>query len=211
MTDEAITDRVRLPWGPYGERYTDYGDDFTFLSLGYDNAEVVASTPAGWPTIVRGRVDGTAVGVAIGHVSQLTEEPIEEIDVFVDDSHEYWALVEFEDLSAARSGPTSDARGLDGYEILDIDRRSEGFALFETYADRRVTPVFELPDDEAAFAIQRAPAYGTLQTLFGLHTHEGVDDRVRRLEREILPREEWVGRNPLSEIAADLADEDGDE
>lgn len=200
---------VDLPWGPYGERYTAYGSSFTFLTLEMEEATVVDTTDDGWPTVVVGERDGTAVGVAIGHVTQLNDRPAEEVDVFVDADRNWWALVEYADLDAALSGGRYGARGYDGYEVLPSGRRSEGFDLFGKYADERTTPIFEMENDAAAFAVQRAPTYDVLRALFRLDEYAGVDERQRTLRREVLPREEWVDANPLSDLARDVLDDDG--
>jgi hypothetical protein len=199
---------IDLPWGPYGERYTEYDDSFSVLTLEMAGAEVVDTTESGWPTVVVGHQDGTTVGVAIGHVTQLNDKPVEEIDVFVDDERNRWALVEFADLEAALSGGRYGVRGYEGYEVLPIERCSEGFSLFGAYADDRTTPIFEMEDDAAAFAIQRAPDFGALDAMFRLAEYSGIDERRRTLERHVLPRDEWLDRNELTDIARDLP-EDG--
>lgn len=149
MRDE-FQDGVDLPWGPYGERFTAYDDS---LTLEMENAEVVATTASGWPTVIVGEKDGTTVGVAIAHVTQLNDKPAEEIDVFVDAAHNWWILVEFDDLNAARAGGRYTVRGYEGYDVLPFERHAEGFDLSTEYADRKETPIFEMVDDAAAFAI----------------------------------------------------------
>lgn len=200
-------DGIKLPWGPYGERLTYYEDSFTFLTLDIDDAEIKETTNSGWPTVIIGKQDETPVGVAIGHVTQLNDKPAEEIDVFVDPERNWWVLVEFADLDAAVSSGRYETQGYGGYEVLPIDRRKEGFELFTDYADDRVTPIFEMDDDAAAFAIQRSSNYGTLDSMFRLDTYAEVNDRQRSLERRILPREEWLDRNSLTGIARDLSDD----
>lgn len=206
MTDD-FQGGIKLPWGPYGERLTYYEDSFIFLTLGINDAEVVETTENGWPTVIIGDQDETPVGVAIGHVTQLNDKPAEEIDIFVDSERDWWALVEFADLDAAVSSGRYETQGYDGYEVLPIDRRKEGFELFTDYADDHVTPIFEMDDDAAAFAIQRASSYGTLDSMFRLATYAGVNDRQRSLERKILPREEWLDKNSLTGIARNLSND----
>jgi len=204
---EEFSDGIHLPWGPYGERYTNYEDTFTFLKLDFEDLEVVKSTADNWPTVIVGHQNEVRVGVAIGHVTQLNDKPAEEIDIFVDANRNWWALVEFENLDAAISGGQYSARGYDDYKVIPCDRRTEGFDLFNEYANRQVTPIFEMEDDSAAFAIQRAPNYGTLNSIFRLDTYSGVTDRQKTLEREVLPRKEWLSKNSLTEIADDLSDD----
>lgn len=206
MTDE-FQDGINLPWGPYGDRLTYYEDSFNFLTLEITDAEVVETTKGSWPTVVVGEQSGTSVGVAIGHTTQLNDRPTEEIDIFVDADGDWWALVEFEDLDAAISGGRYGIQGFDGYDVLPCDRRTEGFDLFTAKADEKVTPIFEMDDDAAAFAIQRAANYGTLESMFKLDTYTGVNERQKALERHVLPRQEWLDKNSLSDIARNLSDE----
>lgn len=206
--DHSFRGGIDLPWGPYGERYTDYEDSFTFLTVKVDNAEIEETTDDGWPTVVVGERAETPVGVAIGHVTQLNDRPAEEIDIFVDVDKNWWALVEFADLDAAISNGRYGIRGYDGYEVLPCERRTEGFDLFNAYADDSVTPIFEMDDDAAAFAIQRASNYSVLQRMFSLDTYAGIEDRRKRLERRVLPRDEWLDKNSLTDIARDLPDEE---
>lgn len=72
--------------------------------------------------------------------------------------------MEFADLYSAISGRYG-THDYDRCEVLPADRRTEGFDLLTDYADDQVTPVFEMDDDAAAFAIQRASNYGTLESL----------------------------------------------
>ncbi|GAA0262667.1 hypothetical protein [Halobacterium noricense] len=203
---EQFVDGVNLPWGPYGERYTDYEDSFTFLQLDFEDLEVVKTTEDNWPTVIVGEQNEARVGVAIGHVTQLNDKPAEEIDIFVDADQNWWALVEFESLDAAISGGQYGAQDYEDYTVIPCDRRTEGFDLFNEYADDRVTPIFEMENDSAAFAIQRASNYGTLNSIFRLDTYTGVTERQKALEREVLPREDWLSKNSLTEIADNLSD-----
>jgi len=205
MTYE-FSGRIDLPWGPYGERLTYYEDSFTFLTLDFEDLEVIKSTDDGWPTVIVGQQNGTRVGVAIGHVTQLNEKPAEEVNIFVDADRDWWTLVEFEDLDAAISGGWYGAQDYDDYRVIPCDRRTEGFDLFNEYADDRVTPIFKMEDDSAAFAIQRASNYGTLESIFRLDTYANVTSRQKTLEREVLPRKDWLSKNSLTEIADDLSD-----
>lgn len=165
------------------------------------------STDDGWPTVIVGKQEETSVGVAIGHVTQLNDKPAEEVDIFVDAARNWWAIVEFTDLDDAVSGGRYEVQDCDSYEVIPCDRRTEGFDLFTDYADDQVTPIFEMGDDAAAFAIQRASNYRTLESIFRLDTYAGVNNRQKRLEREILPREEWLDKNSLTGIARDLSDD----
>lgn len=204
MTD-ICQSGVDLPWGSYGERYTTYEDSFTFLTLECSDVDVVATTDDGWPTVILGQQDGTPVGVAIVHVTQLNDKPAEEIDIFVDAEHNWWVLVEFAELSAAVSGGQYKTAGYNGYEKLPCERRSEGFDLFNAYAESRITPIFELTDNAAAFAIQRSSEFEPLQRLFRLDEYSQIATRQNRLERRVLPREEWLENNPLTGVARDLS------
>jgi hypothetical protein len=207
MMSDEFSDGINLPWGPHGERYTEYEDSFTFLTLDFENLEVVESTGDEWPTVIVGEQNETRVGVAIGHVTQLNNKPAEEINIFVDADRNWWCLVEFEDLDDAVSGGRYEAQGYSDYRIIPCERRTEGFDLFTKFADDRVTPIFKRKDDSAAFAIQRASDYGTLNSIFKLDTYAGVTDRQKTLKREVLPREDWLNQNPLTEIADDFTDD----
>jgi hypothetical protein len=203
MTD--ITHGVRLPYGPFCTRSTRY--DEPLLSLDMTNIEVIERTDnAGWPTVVVGETDGTDVGVAISYPAQWRDKPAEEIDIFYDVEGNWWALVEFRNLAKAKATGQYERYGYDGFEVLDRSRADEGFELFREYADNRVTPLFEMPDDAVAFAIQRANDFETLTDLFQLGIYPNLEGRYTRLEKQVLPHDEWVSQNDLSDIARDLTD-----
>jgi hypothetical protein len=158
--------------------------------------------------VVVGETDGTKTGVAIEHVTQLNEKPAEEIDVFIDADRNWWALVEFDDLEAARRSGHYGVQGYNGTEVLPRDRATEGFALFRDFAEQKVTPLFATPDDVAAFAIQRAINFGTLVSMFRLSEYSHIESRQQSLRRQALSRDEFVEENPLSDIAQDMTDDE---
>lgn len=198
---------VDLPWGPYGERFTYYDDSFVFLTIDISEPEVIESTESEWPTVIIGEQNGTKVGIAIVHVTQLNEKPIEEIDIFVDSHQDWWVLVEFADLDAALSGGRYGIQGYNGYEIIPCKQRLEGFDLFTSYADKKETPIFKMDDDTAAFAIQRSPNFGTLHSMFKFDTYSNIKERQQSLERQVLSRDEWLKKNSLTGIAQDLTED----
>lgn len=203
MTD--IQDGVRLPWGPFCTRSTRYDDPV--LSLDMTNIEVIERTDnAGWPTVVVGEKEGTDVGVAISYPAQWRDKPAEEIDVFYDANGEWWCLVEFRDLSTAKTTGRYESHDYNGFEVLPRSQADEGFDLFREYADDRVTPLFEMPDDAVAFGIQRADDYETLVDLFQLDIYPNIEGRYRRLRKRVVPHDEWLSDNPLSDIARDLTE-----
>jgi len=200
-----ITEDVRLPWGPFCTRSTRYEEPL--LSLGMTNIDVINRTDnAGWPTVVVGEADGTNVGVAISYPAQWRDKPAEEIDVFYDSGGDWWGLVEFRNLEKAKTTGRYERYGYDGFEVLDRSQADEGFDLFREKADDRVTPLFEMPDDSVAFAIQRADDFDTLSDLFRLGQYPNIEERYRRLRKKVLPHDEWVSQNDLSDIARDVTD-----
>lgn len=206
MDTRDISDHVRLPWGPFCTRSTRY--DEPLLSLDMTSTEVMERTDnAGWPTVVVGETDGTDVGVAISYPAQWRDKPAEEIDVFYDSEGDWWVLVEFRNLEKAKTTGRYEQYGYNGFEVLDRGRADEGFDLFQEYADDRVTPLFEMPDDSVAFGIQRASDFETLTDLFQLGVYPNIKGRYRRLRKRVVPHEEWVSDNPLSDIARDLTEE----
>jgi len=204
MTD--ISDGVRLPWGPFCTRSTRYEEPL--LSLDMSNIEVIERTDnAGWPTVVVGESEDTDVGVAISYPAQWRDKPAEEIDLFYDSEGDWWALVEFRNLAKAKATGRYERHGYKGFEVMDRSRADEGFDLFREYAEDQVTPLFEMPDDSVAFAIQRADDFEALADLFRFGQYPNIEGRFRRLRKRVVPHDEWVSDNPLSDIARDLNEE----
>jgi len=205
MTD--ISDGLRLPYGPFCTRSTRY--DEPLLSLDMAHIEVIERTDnAGWPTVVVGETDGTDVGVAISYPAQWRDKPAEEIDVFYDSEGNWWALVEFRNLAKAKTTGRYERHGYNGFDVLPRSQADEGFDLFREKADEQVTPLFEMPDDAVAFAIQRADDFETLTDLFRLNIYPNIEGRYTQLEKQVLPHDEWVSQNKLSDIARDITEDD---
>jgi hypothetical protein len=157
---------------------------------------------------VVGETDDTDVGVAISYPAQWRNKPAEEIDVFYDSEGNWWVLVEFRDLEMAKTTGRYEQHGYDGFDILPRSRADKGFDLFREYADDRVVPLFEMPDDVVAFGIQRADDFDTLSDLFRLGQYPNIEGRYNTLEKQVLPHDEWVSQNELSDIARDVTDDD---
>jgi len=147
------------------------------------------------------------VGSVLYSFAQWREKPAEEIDVFYDSEGDWWALVEFRNLSKAKATGRYERHGYNGFEVLARSRAEEGFDLFREYADDQVTPLFQMPDDSVAFAIQRAEDFETLADLFRLERYPNIDGRYTRLRKQVLPHDEWVSQNDLSDIARDVTED----
>jgi hypothetical protein len=185
-----------------------------FRVLGQD-IEAHSTTESGWPFLISGMHEGEKFGVAVEYLGHLhPDKPIDEIDIFLAENGNCYAVVSFESKDIAIEHGEYEYSDFKGHELYEWNQ-DENLENMENAARRNYTPIFYTESDRydyPAVAYQTATQLEHLNQVFHLNDYSTIIQRQDRLRRLVLPQKEWLNpeENSLYGIANSL-EESSDE